>query len=187
MSADSSIDELFSGGTDEAVARPPSRTRVVALRTVLLAAGLTGFAWAGLTVSNLAAPAPFLFLVSLVIVLLFTYAAGVRPPLPSRAAGRHASPEELAPDGLLHVVKRWQNRLDWCHTDGAAFTRKIQPQLAEIVDERLRQRHGIIRSKEPHRAAPIVGEPLWGFLSNPVRRPPSPRELAYLIDQMEKI
>ncbi|MBB5870375.1 hypothetical protein F4553_003754 [Allocatelliglobosispora scoriae] len=187
--ANSSIDDLFSGGggADDPAARPASKTRVVAIRTLLLAACLAGFAWAGLTMSGYAVPVPFLFLVALVLVLLGTYASGVRPPPPPRAAGRHGPLDDVVTDGVVHVMKRWQTRLDWCQTDAGAFSRKIQPQLAEIIDERLRQRHGIIRSTEPHRAARVVGEPLWTFLTTPVKRPPSPRELANLIDQMEKI
>jgi hypothetical protein len=187
MSVDSSIDELFSGGVEEPRRhRGSSRARTVGIRTGLIASCLTGVLWLLLRTQEATAPIPFLFLISLVIVLVFTWANGVRPPLAPRAAGRRHV-EDYTPDGLTHVVRRWQNRLDWCHADAGAFTRKIQPQLAEIVDERLRQRHGIIRAKEPHRAARIVGEPLWTFLTTPVRRPPSPRELAYLIDQMEKI
>lgn len=187
MMQDASIDELFSGGAEEPAVRPPSKSRTVVIRTVLVSGCLTGLLWAALRIGGLATPIPFLFLIAFAVVLLLTFASGVRPPRPPRTAGRHVNTDDLAADGLLHVVKRWQNRLDWCHADAAAFNRKIQPQLLELVDERLRQRHGVVRTREPQLAARIVGEPLTTFLTTPVRRPPSPRELALLIDQMEKI
>ncbi|NUO58404.1 MAG: hypothetical protein HOV78_17190 [Hamadaea sp.] len=183
----SSIDELL-GGAYEDDERPqrsgrPASAYAKALVAVL---ALTAVGVAALRTAKLDAPAWFIFLVSCALVLVYITLRGVRPPLPPRAAGRRHLPD-TAPDGLRHAVKRWEARLDWCHADAGAFNRKVIPALGEVVDERLRQRHGITRESNPVRARNIVGEPLWSFLSTPVRRPPAPRELANLIAWMERI
>jgi hypothetical protein len=153
-----------------------------AIATGLLAAA--GFL--GLRFAKLAAPIWFLVLVAAAIVIVYQAVRRLRPPLRPRAAWRrHAA--DPPPDGLRNAVKRWETRLDWCHADVNAFNRKVLPSLGEIVDERLRQRHGITRDSDPARARAVVGEQLWTFLSGPVRRPPTPRELAGLIAWMERI
>ncbi|MEV6965640.1 hypothetical protein AB0M47_11025 [Hamadaea sp. NPDC051192] len=183
----SSIDELL-GGAYEDEERPQRSGRPVAAYAKAFGAALalTFVGVAALRTAKLDAPAWFIFLVSCALVLVYIAVRQVRPPLPSRAAGRRHLPDST-PDGLRHAVKRWEARLDWCHADASAFNRKVIPALGEIVDERLRQRHGITRESDPARARNIVGEPLWTFLSAPVRRPPAPRELANLIAWMERI
>ncbi|NUT33044.1 MAG: hypothetical protein HOV79_08220 [Hamadaea sp.] len=180
-----SIDDLLGGAADEEAPRA-ERSQAPYLKGLLATGALSVVVYAALGIAKLSAPIWFVVLVCGALVAVFAAVRRVRPPLPSRAAGRRHLPE-VAPDGLRHAVKRWEARLEWCHADAGAFNRKILPALAEVVDERLRQRHGITRSSDPARARTLVGEPLWTFLSTPVRRPPGPREMANLIAWMERI
>jgi hypothetical protein len=183
----SSIDELLGGAyEDDEHPRRSGRSGAGLAKAIAAAVALSVVGLAALRTAKWDAPVWFIFLVSCALVAVFVAVRRVRPPLPSRAAGRHHLPD-APPDGLRHAVKRWEARLDWCHTDAGAFNRKVVPALGEIVDERLRQRHGITRASDPARARHLVGEPLWNFLSTPVRRPPAPRELANLIAWMERI
>ncbi|WP_460913745.1 hypothetical protein [Plantactinospora veratri] len=59
--------------------------------------------------------------------------------------------------------------------------------LAELVDELLRQRHGVTRASDPERARGLLGEPLWNFLDTPPKRTPAPRDLAAIVAQLEKL
>jgi len=183
----SSIDELL-GGAYEEDERPRRNDRSGAAYAKMFAAALavTAVGFAALRTAKLDAPLWFIFLVSCALVAVVVGVRRVRPPLRPRAAGRRHLPE-VPPDGLRHAVKRWESRLEWCHADAGAFNRKVIPALGEVVDERLRQRHGITRASDPARARQLVGEPLWSFLTTPVRRPPAPRELANLIAWMERI
>jgi hypothetical protein len=56
-----------------------------------------------------------------------------------------------------------------------------------VVDERLRQRHGVDRAADPMRAKVVLGDPLWTFLTVPSRRPPQPRELEQIVTALEKL
>ncbi|MFD0594521.1 hypothetical protein ACFQZ4_20545 [Catellatospora coxensis] len=56
-----------------------------------------------------------------------------------------------------------------------------------MVDERLRQRHGVNRATEPERARRLLGDPLWTLLTVPAKRPPSPRELDVIVNALEKL
>jgi hypothetical protein len=183
-----SIDELLRGAAEEDASQP-RLDRAVArdlLKYAFAAAGLTAVGFVGLSGAKLAAPLWFLYAVSCAIVAVYAAVRRVRPPLPSRAAWRRHSAES-PPDGLRGAVKRWETRLEWLYTDSSAYNHKVLPLLGEIVDERLRQRHGITRASDPARARKLVGEPLWTFLAGPGRRPPAPRELANLIAWMERI
>jgi hypothetical protein len=182
----SSIDELLGGAYEEDAPRRSGRSSAPYVKAFLAALALTFVGLAALRIGKLDAPAWFVFLVSCALIAIFRAVRRVRPPLPSRAAGRRHLPD-APPDGLRHAVKRWEVRLEWCHADTDAFNRKVLPALGEVVDERLRQRHGVTRASDPVRARQLVGEPLWTFLSGPVRRPPAQRELADLIAWMERI
>jgi hypothetical protein len=51
----------------------------------------------------------------------------------------------------------------------------------------LRQRHGVSRADDPRRARELMGERLWMFLFSPLASTPNPRELAAVVDDMEKL
>lgn len=182
------IDELLRGAAEDSVAEARSDRRLPRdlIKYAFAAACLAVVGFLVLSVGKMTAPLWFLYAVSCAVVAVYVAIRGVRPPLPSRAAWRRHS-SETPPDGLRGAVKRWETRLEWCYADNSAYTRKVLPLLGEIVDERLRQRHGITRASDPVRARKLVGEALWTFLAGPGRRPPAPHELANLIAWMERI
>jgi hypothetical protein len=92
-------------------------------------------------------------------------------------------------DGLVAATARWDTRLSWVRLQGdkGQFARTIQPRLIEIIDDRLRLGHGVIRSADPAGARAVLGEPLWQFMTAPVPKNLTPRELAGLISLMEGI
>ena len=92
-------------------------------------------------------------------------------------------------DGLVTATTRWDNRLSWVRlqNDKGQFARSVQPRLIELVDERLRVRHGVVRGADPVRARALLGEQLWAFVTTPVPKNPTPRELAGLITLMEAL
>ncbi|MFJ6195230.1 hypothetical protein [Micromonospora sp. NPDC092111] len=115
------------------------------------------------------------------------------PPPPPRAGGRAPTGEEPgaynwgARDALRAAINGWERPLDWSSGNRERFTERILPRLGELADERLRQRHGLTRDSDPARARALLGDPLWSFLSTPSRRPPSPRDLAAIVAELEKI
>jgi hypothetical protein len=92
-------------------------------------------------------------------------------------------------DGLELATTRWHTRLSWLHTrrDPRQFARTVQPHLVQIIEERLRLRHGVSVSADPIRARALLGDPLWTFVSQPVAKNPSPRELAALVKTVEDL
>jgi hypothetical protein len=85
------------------------------------------------------------------------------------------------------ALTRWDKRLNWSRRDPDRYAKMVRPRLAEIADERLRQRHGITRDGDPKRAREIMGENLWTFLVSSPARTPNPRELAAVVKDMEKL
>jgi hypothetical protein len=112
-------------------------------------------------------------------------------PLP-RGLRQPLAPDEetsAAADGMQLAVARWDTRLSWVRMqhDPHQFARTAQPRLVQLVDERLRLRHGLVRSADPARARAVLGDPLWTFMTTPVRTNVTPADLAALIRQMEEI
>ena len=118
--------------------------------------------------------------------------AALSPP-PPRAGLRSSGGEESgtwnwsARDALRTAINGWERPLDWCTDNRERFTERVLPRLGELADERLRQRHGVTRESDPPRARALLGEPLWTFLGTPARRPPTPRDLAAIVAELEKI
>ena len=194
-SADAGIDDLLSFGDDEPVAQPArERTRAGwLLRDALLTVAATAataalLRLAGIRVSVLLVAAAFIALRALHLLL----AEVAPPPVPGVAARRRPGEEDglyrwSGSDGLRGAVRRWESRLDWSQTDAGRFSRNVLPELAELADERLRQRHGITRASDPRRARDLLGEPLWQLLAEPGRRPPKARDWAALVAALENV
>lgn len=183
-----SIDDLFSGDPDGVGGADPAGPRLVRVVSLLASAAvLTALAFVALRMVELTAPILVLFAASVTFVLMWRSSRGLHPPLASRHAGRHHEERVVIPDGVRLAIARWDTMLDWSHTDAGRFNRKVVPRLAEVVDERLRQRHGITRAGDPRRAREILGDSLWSFLTMPSRRPPQPRELDQIVTALEKL
>jgi hypothetical protein len=81
-----------------------------------------------------------------------------------------------------------EHRLSWGSVDPERFELRVRPQLVRLAEERLRQRHGVDRWRQPERARGIVGEPLWLLMTGPTtERPPTPSQLSELVTQLERI
>ncbi|MGC4851985.1 hypothetical protein ACLQ24_01000 [Micromonospora sp. DT4] len=111
-------------------------------------------------------------------------AARSRPPLAQYDDG---SWNWGARDALRAAINGWELPLDWSTTRPERFTEVILPRLAELADERLRLKHSVTRELDPVRARALLGDRLWTFLETPPRRPPSPRDLAVIVAELEKI
>jgi hypothetical protein len=193
----SSLDELLRYEEEEPashrVAPRPSSFRWL-VRPVIIA--VLGSVIGGLMMRafGLAVPYPLIFMILLAAQLLRRTLAWVNPaPIPvtllhqvRQPTGEHHS---TPADGLYLATARWDTRLAWVRLqhDPEQFARTVQPRLVQLIDERLRLRHGVLRDREPERARELLGEPLWTFVSRPVRQGMSPRDVTALIGWMEKL
>jgi hypothetical protein len=99
-----------------------------------------------------------------------------------------STPGQFPPlDGVVRAVQRWEARFTWTERDHARWASAVRPRLVDLVDERLRHRHGLTLRRDPARARAVIGDELWTFLHAPVRRGPSPRDMATIIAEIEKI
>jgi hypothetical protein len=140
--------------------------------------------------------APYAVLASVVFTLLLLRRALLVVPVPAPPPSLYSEVwgavddqgPRLAPvDGVVRAVERWEARFGWTERDASRFTSAVHPRLYELVDERLRQRHGITMRNDPPRARALIGEQLWTFLHERVARTPSAREITAIVGDMEKI
>jgi hypothetical protein len=190
-----SIDDLLS--FDEEPAAPAAEARGgtvrAVLRTLASAAAVVVVVLVALRAVGLQLSLWILIAGVLAVLAVRRVTRALSPPPPPRAGGRPPAGEEpgswnwAARDALRAAINGWERPLDWCAGNGARFTDRVLPRIGELADERLRQRHGITRESDPTRARALLGEPLWSFLGTPARRPPSPRELAVIVAELEKL
>lgn len=190
-----SIDELLGPRRDapEPAARPWHRRGLAwLLRTALAAAGLTAVTVVGLAIFNVALAVPTIFAGFLALLLLRRVVDEVAPP-PPRPAALPRDPAQDDGSYRWHVedalgdVRRWERKLTWSKGEPQRFAKGVYPALVELVDERLRLRHGVNRSTDPVRARALVGDLLWTYLAAPPKRTPAPRDLVALLAEVEKI
>lgn len=190
-----SIDDLLSSAEDPA--GEPGEARPARLRPVLRLLAVTAaivvvvvvvLRMVGLQVSL------WIVVAAVLAVLAVRRVTGaLSPPPPPRTGARAPAGEEpgtwnwAARDALRAAINGWERPLDWCAGSGERFTERVLPRLGELADERLRQKYGITRESDPARARSLLGEPLWTFLGTPSRRPPSPRGLAAIVAELEKL
>jgi hypothetical protein len=191
------IDELLAADADveaEADAAGPGRGATLARRllwSAVVAAICAAALYIVLLPLGFKVPYPLLFsgffaLVGLRRALREVAAPVLRLGAMPAARDTRIDPTEV-PDGVQLALDRWKARLSLIERDPSRFMSNVRPRLAEIVDERLRQRHGVIRVSDPRRARELMGERLWMFLFSPLARAPNPGELAAVVDDMEKI
>jgi hypothetical protein len=191
------LDDLL--GYDEPEPELPSRAGADAtwwwlLKTVLLAAVVAAPVWGIFRMLGIDVPYPLLFMIGVAGRALRTLLRYVAPrPLPLtlvRPSVELVSEDQAAgaaQDGLYLATSRWDTRLSWVRGDKGHFSRVVQPKLIEIIDERLWLRHSVSRQSDPARAHALLGEQLWAFVTQPLPKNPSPREVAGLIALMEAL
>ena len=190
-----SIDDLlsFEGERAEPAGAPRSgRVRWV-LRTLAVTAAIVVVVVVALRAVGLQISLGIIVAGVLALLAVRRVTAALSPPPPPRAGSRALAGEEPgawnwgARDALRSAINGWEWPLDWSTTQPERFTGHVLPRIGELADERLRQKHGVTRESDPARARILLGEPLWTFLSTPSRRPPSPRELAAIVAELEKL
>lgn len=190
-----SIDDLLS--FEEERPAPAERSRGgragQVLRTLAGIAAVVVVLVAGLRLVGLRVSLPVLVTGVVALFLVRRVVAALAPPPPPRSGGRVAAGDDDgtwnwgARDALRAAINGWERPLDWSGGNRERFAERILPRLGELADERLRQRHGLTRESDPERARVLLGDRLWTFLSTPSRRPPSPRDLAAIVAELEKI
>nr|MDT0657914.1 hypothetical protein [Micromonospora sp. DSM 115978] len=195
MTAATSIDDLLGHEEEEpAPERVRRRSRLGWLvGMVLVAAGFTAVVVFGLRLFALETSVPAVFAGLLALLLLRRVAArvalppprpGYAPPDPARDDGSYNWSTE---DALRGAVNRWENKLVWSKGETGRFAKGVLPVIGELVDERLRLRHGLTRASDPPRARALLGEELWAFLTTPVKRTPAAADLATIVEKLEKL
>jgi hypothetical protein len=196
MTDETSIDDLLGHDEESPAAqrRPPSAVAGV-IKTIVYAAVLGALCVLALRPFTVTVPYVLAFTVMLALLVLRRLVRRVAAPPPARAARVRlgsARDDDVSfrwdnVDGLRAAVGRWESTLDWGRDTPERFTTLVHSRIAEIVDERLRQKHGVSRTGDPVRARALLGEPLWTFLTTPVSKPPTPRELAAVVGRMEAL
>ncbi|KAB1914791.1 hypothetical protein [Micromonospora sp. AMSO31t] len=190
-----SIDDLLSFAeepAEEARRSGGGRVRWV-LRTLAVTAAIVVVVVVALRTVGLQVSLWVIVAGVLAVLAVRRVTAELSPPPPSRAGARAPAGEEpgtwnwSARDALRAAINKWERPLDWCSGNRERFTERVLPRLGELADERLRQKHGVTRESDPARARALLGEPLWTFLATPARRPPSPRDLAVIVAELEKL
>lgn len=108
-------------------------------------------------------------------------AAIVRKPDPVWRSGFGLRDE----DRMRDAVRRWERRLEWGATDPARFRASVAGQLAEVAEERLRQRYGFTSAQDPDRARSLLGSAGWQILYGSGN--PTARELAAFVARLESL
>ncbi|MFI7607175.1 hypothetical protein ACIBTV_18810 [Micromonospora sp. NPDC049366] len=198
MSGSASIDDLLTFEEDrtrrderERGSRTGQAVRALAGVAAVVVVLVVGLRAVGLRVSLLILIAG----VAAVFAVRRVVAALAPPPPPPPSAASRARAAEAgdgtwnwnARDALRSAINGWEVPLDWSATRPERFTGTILPRLGELADERLRLKHGVTRDSDPVRARALLGERLWTFLETPPRRTPSPRDLAVIVAELEKI
>lgn len=189
-----SIDDLLQHD-DEPSARAEKRRSGASawVGLVVAAAGLTAVTILGLRFATVELPVPQVFAGFLALLAVRRVAVAVAPPAVSRSGARSGPGEEdgsyrwATPDALRGAVRSWEWTLAWAEGNPERFAERVLPRLGELVDERLRQRHGLTRESDPVRARALLGEPLWNFLTVRTRRGPAPRDWAAVVAQLENL
>ncbi|NBE81437.1 hypothetical protein [Micromonospora rubida] len=163
------------------------------LRALAVAGALTAVVVAGLRTVGLQVSLAVVVAGVVALLAVRRVTAALAPPPPPRVGARAPAGEEdgnyhwAARDALRAAINGWERPLDWSSGRPERFAERLLPRLGELADERLRQRHGFTRESDPARARALLGDRLSTFLDTPSRRTPSPRDLAAIVAELEKI
>ncbi|MDI5937261.1 MULTISPECIES: hypothetical protein [unclassified Micromonospora] len=190
-----SIDDLLGSAEEEPAQERATRGGRVggALKTLAIAGALTAVVVAGLRAVGLQLSLWVVVAGVLALLAVRRVTAALAPLPPPRSGARIPAGEEdghyhwAARDALRAAINGWERPLDWSSGNPQRFAERILPRLGELADERLRQRHGVTRESDPARARALLGDRLSTFLDTPPRRTPSPRDLAAIVAELEKI
>ena len=113
-----------------------------------------------------------------VVVLALHVLARLPPPTaPPRAVLRPVPPATTVDTGAVAV--------EWSLDSAEHVNRVLRPRLGRLAADRLQHRHGVALG-EP-RARALLGDRLWGVLTVPATRPPTPAELAEALTTLEQL
>lgn len=201
MSADRivGIDDLLSREEDEPAPRrgPERPTRQFVIRTAITAPLVAAVLYAALPLVQIKLAYPLLLAFTLAALVIRRAVRLVVEP------GRRLTRDLVAhrvvaydprfddgnigADGLSRAVLRWEMRLEWSGVERQRFMKRMPHFIGEIVDERLRQRHGVTLEHDRAAARRLCGPELWAFLTEPMTRIPTPRQFAVIVKQMEAL
>jgi hypothetical protein len=198
------LDELFEvAPAPRERLKPDAFTRRWWVRTGFIALGLAAALFVVLYVVRLLIPFPLIVVTVLAILVLRAALRQVsEEPLPTEVTGagiEPLKPDEFsgpleglrysvaATDGLRFAISRWDDRLVWGDRDASRFASIVVPRIGELVDERLRQQHGLTRTSNPARARALLGDEVWAFLHAPLSHGYGPRDIASIIAKVEAL
>ena len=75
--------------------------------------------------------------------------------------------------------------VEWSLDSAEHVDRVLRPRLTRLAADRLHTRHGL-QLGDP-RARQLLGEQLWGVLTTPATRPPTPAELDAALTSLEQL
>jgi len=110
-----------------------------------------------------------------------------RPAERARPTRRELRDSIPTGDGILVAVAKWDDRFVWGERDPNRFAAVVVPRFTDLVDARLRQRHGITLAGNPEQARRLVGEDLWKLLHYTPSRVPSPQDIASIVAKVEAL
>jgi hypothetical protein len=189
------IDDLFTFEEDEEPGPLADRSGTGLrwwIKAVFVAAALAAVAVFGLRLFGYTVPVPAVVGVIVALIALRRVTTSLVPPQLTRNRRRSAANTEDGTynftdrDALRTVVGRWERLLHRAGSDNGS-ARAVQRTLADLVDERLRQMHGLTRAGDPERARALLGEQLWAFLATPPTRNLAPRDAAAYIQSLERL
>ncbi|HET6213605.1 MAG TPA: hypothetical protein VFE14_12145 [Micromonosporaceae bacterium] len=191
--SDASLDDLLRYDEEPKRDRPFDSPRMWLVKAVVYAATAALLVVFGARTLGIGLPYPVVFagLLAMFVLQRVLHDIAPAPSAPDRAdqpAGEESWQLSWPiSDGLLSASNRWDNRLSWTQSDPERFARNVQPLIAELADERLRQKHGLTRQSDPVRARALLGDPLWTFLATPVTKSPTPQQIAAVASELEKL
>jgi hypothetical protein len=152
------------------------------------AAGVVGgFAvWTFLYFAAKSASFAFCLVLSMVVAIAVAILHAIRRPAPP-PLDDEPNVESSPPNEDLYFL---EYRLSWGTVERSRFEQRVRPLLTRLAEERLVQRHGIDRHREPERARVVVGEQLWVLMTGPAdseAKPPSSRQVSQWVDRIEAI